>query len=191
MRRSTLTATICGCFVALALPALSLAAGAGGGVGGGGVGGVGGFGGFGGAHPGGMGIPAGTPGTGGISAPMINSYLYDRHFRELKLAGQVPAEPDKLPSGARIVQLRINGKLVPMALDTELGSGELEFPPDERYAEDLYKAVLTKSIAVVGDSAMRDRIIQAAGTSQPIEVEGKVFNATTPYFVVTGVEAAK
>ncbi|HUA33050.1 MAG TPA: hypothetical protein VMA09_05555 [Candidatus Binataceae bacterium] len=190
MHRSKLIATICGCVIALALCASSFAAGAGGG---GGVGGVGGIGGFGGAHGGGMmGIPGGAPGTGNVAPPTImNPYLYDRHFRELKLAGQVPAVPDKLPSGARIVQLRMDGKIIPMALDTELGSSELEFEPGERYAEELYTAVLTKSVAVVGDSALRERIIQAAGSSQPIEVEGKVFNSTTPYFVVTSVEAAK
>ena len=193
MRRSKLIATIGGCFIALALPAMSFAAGAGGGVGGagvGGIGGIGGMGGFGGGHAG-IGF-GGAPGGGAVAPPVIiNSYLYDRHFRELKLAGQVPAVPDRLPSGARIVQLRMEGKIIPMALDTELGSAELQFDPDERYAEDLYKAVLTKSVAVVGDAALRDRIVQAAGSSQPIQVEGKVFNATTPYFVVTSVEDAK
>ena len=154
-------------------------------------GGVGGGAPGGGMHVGGISGFTGAPSNGVGTLINMNTYLYDRHFRELKLAGQVPAVPEKLPSGARIVQLRVNGQNVPMALDSELGSGELEFEPGERYAEDLYKAVLTKSVAVVGDAQLRDRIIAAAGKSQPIEIEGAVFNTATPYFIVKSVEDAK
>jgi hypothetical protein len=154
-------------------------------------GGVGGGAPGGGMHVGGISGFSGAPSNGVGTLINMNTYLYDRHFRELKLAGQVPAVPEKLPSGARIVQLRVNGQSVPMALDSELGSSELEFEPGERYAEELYKAVLTKSVAVVGDAQLRDRIIDAAGKSQPIEIEGAVFNTATPYFIVKSVEDAK
>src|SRR5215469_5527933 len=169
----------------------------------GGVGGVGGVGGIGGV--GGMGGAAGVHGkvTGGFAGVnggqlggiMINPVpnLAVQEMRELKLAGQVPANPDRLPSGARIIQLKVNGRAVPMALDSELGGGQLEFNPGNQYGEELYHALLTKQIAVVGDEKLRDQILQAASAngSQALEVQGWVFNRTTPYFVVKSVEAAK
>jgi hypothetical protein len=174
MSRANLIGAAFGAAAALAIPAIAFAFGAGGGFGGG----VGGHAGIGAVGP---------------SAPNvnINPYLPDQRFRELKLAGQVPAIPEKLPSGSRIVQLVVNGQTIPMALDTEMGSADLDFDPDSRYAEDLYRAILTRNVAVVGDGELRQKIIDAAGKSQPIEVQGRAFNSTAPYFVVTSVEAAK
>jgi hypothetical protein len=151
-----------------------------GGIGGGAGGGMGGFGGIGGAHI----------GAGGFSAPSLpnmNSPTYTEHFRELNLAGQVPAIPAKLPSGARIVQLNVNGQMVPMAIDTEMGSGEVQFSPGYALTAELYHAVLTRRVEVVGDSELRDRILEAAGKNEPIEVEGYVFNSSTPYLVLRSV----
>jgi hypothetical protein len=172
----------------------------GGGFGGGGFGGVGGgFGGIGGVGAAGAhGNVAGGSYGGDLSSPggiMINPVpsLAPQEIRELKLAGQVPANPDRLPSGSRIIQLKVNGQMIPMALDTELGGGELKFDPGNEPGEQLYHSILTKQIAVVGDSKLRDQIVQAAAANgtQALEVQGWVFNQRTPYFVVKSVEAAK
>ncbi len=164
----------------------------GGGVGGGGFGGIGGI--VGGVHGNVTGGFAGVNGgqLGGIGV-MVVPNLAVQEMLELKLAGRVPANPDRLPSGSRIIQLKVNGQIVPMALDSELGGGKLEFNPGNQYGEELYHAVLTKKIAVVGDSKLRDQIVQAAAANgtQALEVQGYVFNRTTPYFVVKSVEAAK
>ncbi len=162
--------------------------------GGGGVGGIGGIAGIGGIH----GNPAG--GFAGVNGGQFNGIMINpvpnlavQEMRELRLAGQVPANPERLPSGARTIQLKVNGQFIPMALDSELGSGQLEFNPGNRYGEELYNAVLTKQIAVLGDSKLRNQIVQAAAanSTQPLEIQGYVFNRQTPYFVVKSVETAK
>jgi hypothetical protein len=200
--RATLAAALA-IIIATAYAPSAHAFGGAGGVGGvGGVGGMGGMGGMGGigaigaagvhGNPAGgfVGVNGGQ--LGGIGVMAVPN-LAVQEMRELKLAGQVPANPDRLPSGARIVQLRVNGQMVPMALDSELGSSDLEFNPGNRKAEDLYHALLTKQVAVIGDEKLRNQIVQAASENgtQALEIQGYVFNQTTPYFVVKSVEAAK
>jgi hypothetical protein len=162
---------------------------------GGGMGGIGGLGGIGGGVHGNVTGGFNGGGIGSSGGIMINPVpnLAVQEMRELRLAGQVPANPDRLPSGARIIQLKVNGQTVPMALDSELGGGQLEFNPGNQYGEELYHAMLTKQIAVVGDSKLRDQIVQAASANgtQALEVQGWVFNRMTPYFVVKSVQAAK
>jgi hypothetical protein len=200
--RATLAAALA-IIIATAYAPSAHAFGGAGGVGGvGGVGGMGGMGGMGGigaigaagvhGNPAGgfVGVNGGQ--LGGIGVMAVPN-LAVQEMRELKLAGQVPANPDRLPSGARIVQLRVNGQMVPMALDSELGGSDLEFNPGNRKAEDLYHALLTKQVAVIGDEKLRNQIVQAASENgtQALEIQGYVFNQTTPYFVVKSVEAAK
>ncbi|MGH7949576.1 MAG: hypothetical protein ACREQF_10150, partial [Candidatus Binataceae bacterium] len=67
-----------------------------------------------------------------------------QRFRDLQLIGRVPADKDKLPQGARLIRLRVNGKDVTMTLDTEESSADLTFDPNQRFARELYHAVLTK-----------------------------------------------
>jgi hypothetical protein len=190
--------TLVSAFAAILAIAYVPAAHAFGGVGGvGGIGGIGGLGGIGAAgvhgNPTGGFTGAGLNSPGGI---MINPApsLAPQEMRELRLAGQVPANPDRLPSGARIIQLRVNGQTVPMALDSELGGGgELEFDPGNESGQQLYHSILTKQIAVVGNSKLRDQIVQAAAANgtQPLEIQGYVFNQRTPYLVIKSVQAAK
>ena len=153
--------------------------------------------------PGGVGgIGAGGFTSGGIAAPGLspNNMVVpnlpgpQQRFRQLKLAGRIPTDPAKEPAGARIVRLSVNGEIVPMALDTETTSGELQFDPgDSNYGRQLYQAILTKPITVVGDERLRSEITEAASnTANPrvLKIDGYVFDRLSPYMVVRSVEDA-
>jgi len=75
-----------------------------------------------------------------------------------------------------------------MRLDTELQSAELQFDPNDNYARDLYQSILTKRVEVVGRQDLRDEIVRAADESKPLDVEGYVFDRTSPYLVVKSVK---
>jgi hypothetical protein len=110
-----------------------------------------------------------------------------QRYRDLTVVGRTPADPATLPQGARIVRLRVDGRLIPMAIDTELGIGELTFGTDQRYARELYEAILTKRVEVVGEEQLRKRIIWSADNNAPAEIRGYVFNPLKPYMVVRSV----
>jgi hypothetical protein len=178
----------------LTMASLANAQFAGGGFGGGGFGG-GGFSGAGiGAGVGAAAVTAGgIPGVSPGSMIVPNPPGASQRFRDLKIAGRIPADPAKLPSGARIVQLRVNGQTVPMALDTEVAnSGDLQFDPSYGYGRDLYRSMLSRPVTVVGDEALRNQIMQAASDpkSAPMEVDGYIFDRLSPYFVVRSVAEA-
>ena len=149
-------------------------------------------------------------GFGGISgAPALSSapglslgatmFVYSngaapQRFRELNMAGRVPADPLKLPKDAKIVTLRVNGQMISMALDAEAFRGELRFDPGSDYGRELYRSVLTKPIEVVGSADLRNQIAQAAATpptSKPIQIDGYVFDRLSPYLVLRSVSAAQ
>ncbi|HYL58144.1 MAG TPA: hypothetical protein VEU51_04690 [Candidatus Acidoferrales bacterium] len=159
---------------------------------GGGVGspGGGGFGGIGGV--------ASMPSAPGLSLSstmlILSPGAAPQRFRELNMAGRVPADPAKLPKDARIVTLRINGQTVPMALDAEAFRGELHFDPTSDYGRELYHSMLTKPIEVVGDENLRSQIAQVAASptgSKPIQISGYVFDRLSPYLVLRSVNVAQ
>jgi len=178
----------------IASASLASGFGAGGGMGGGGIGG-------GGIHGGGFGgVGAGAIGSVGRVSGLnpgvlaINPASAPQRYRELKVAGQVPADPTRLVNDARIVQLRVNGHIIPMALDTELVGGELQFLPNEAYGRDLYKAMMTRRIEVVGESNLRQEIVEAAsdpGNPKPLQVQGYVFDRLSPFLVLRSVSALR
>jgi hypothetical protein len=159
---------------------------------------------------GGAGGSVGGAGFGGISgAPALSSapglslgasmFVYSngaapQRFRELNMAGRVPADPLKLPKDAKIVTLRVNGQMISMALDAEAFRGELRFDPGSDYGRELYRSVLTKPIEVVGSADLRNQIAQAAANppaSKPIQIDGYVFDRLSPYLVLRSVSAAQ
>ena len=181
--------TLCGLAIAsiLALAATAMA------FPGGGVGGIGG-GGFGGGVPGGGhgsapsfglgGAPTSNPGISGLN-PV---YIMPQRFRDLNVVGRV-GEPESRKGGHdTIVRLRLDGRDIEMRLDTELHSGRLQFDPNEDYGRDLYQSILTKRVEVVGSQDLRDQIARAAEESKPLQVEGYVFDRTSPYLVVKSVK---
>jgi hypothetical protein len=116
-----------------------------------------------------------------------NTSLSAQRFRNLKVAGRIPVDEAKLPKDAKVVRLRVNGNTIAMRLDTEVASADLKFGPGQEYAKELYRSVLTKRIEVIGDAALRDQIVQAAAQSKIVEIEGYVFDRTSPYLVVRTV----
>ncbi len=175
----------------LALAAiLSLAAtasafpGGGVGVGGGGIGGAGG------------GVPAGRV-SGGITGAGVNPgvpltpyfTMQTQRFRDLNVTGRVGVKEGIVARNATIVHLSLDGHEFPMLLDTELQTAELQFDPNAAYARDLYRSILTKRIEVVGNQDLRDQIARAVEESKPLQIEGYVFDRTSPYLVVKSVKA--
>ena len=158
------------------------AVGGGGGFGGGGMSG-GGFAG-GGVHAGGLG---GMPGS--IGFPFIPGFeMMPQRFRDLNVTGMVGVKPGSQPLHSTTIRLTLDGHEIPMQLDTELQSAELQFNPDDSYARDLYRSILTKRVEVVGQENLRDQIAEAAEQSKPLQIEGYVFDKSSPYLVVKSVK---
>jgi hypothetical protein len=163
------------------------AVGGGGGSGAGGVSG-GGFAG-GGVHAGGLG---GITGPVSVGVPFIptsggSSAMSPQRFRDLNVTGRVGVKPGSQPLHSTTIRLTLDGHEIPMQLDTELQSAELQFNPDDTYARDLYRSILTKRVEVVGRQNLRDQIAEAAEQSKPLQIEGYVFDRTSPYLVVKSV----
>ncbi|HVA77229.1 MAG TPA: hypothetical protein VNF27_05005 [Candidatus Binataceae bacterium] len=112
-----------------------------------------------------------------------------QRFRDLNVVGDVGLKESDLPAGSRIVRLRVDGRDVYMRLDTELSSAVLQFDPNAGYAQELYRAILTKRIEVVGKQELRDQIMAAADKAHPLKVEGYVFDRTSPFLVVKSVSS--
>src|SRR5215472_1816111 len=179
-----------GLAIALALASVATASAFPGGA----VGGGGGFGGggiSGGGFAGG-GVRAG--GLGGITGPVSPGVpfrpgfeMMPQRFRDLNVTGRVGVKPGSQPLHSTTIRLTLDGHEIPMQLDTELQSAELQFNPDDSYARDLYRSILTKRVEVVGQENLRDQIAEAAEQSKPLQIEGYVFDRTSPYLVVKAV----
>lgn len=158
------------------------AVGGGGGLGAGGVSG-GGFAG-GGVHAGALGITG--PAIGFPYRPGFE--MMPQRFRDLNVTGRVGVKPGSQPLHSTMIRLSLDGHEIPMQLDTERQSADLQFNPDESYARDLYRSILTKRVEVVGQENLRDQIAEAAEQSKPLQIEGYVFDRSSPYLVVKSVK---
>ena len=140
-------------------------------------------------------------GLGGTSIPVTNLYIPTitsgnttyaaQRFRQINLVGRVPADEKTLPSGSRLVRLRVNGQLVTMRIEDETMSPDLTFDTNSPYSKDLYRAILTKRVEVVGDAAMRTRILDAVTQKQAIQIDGYAFDRLSPYLVLRSVSSAQ
>jgi hypothetical protein len=151
-----------------------------------------GIGGVGGINPG---VPSGIQINPGSSLNLGPSLSYNiprtpQRFRDLKLAGHVGVDPAKLPPDAKVVRLYLDGHNIPMRLDTELHSAEIQFAPEASYGRDLYRAILTKRVEVVGAADLRQALQSAADNHEQAEVEGYAFNLSSPYLVLREVRRA-
>lgn len=165
----------------------------GGAVGGGGGGGGFGAGGISGGGFAGGGVRAGGLGaiTGPVSVgvPFRPGYeMMPQRFRDLNVTGMVGVKPGSRPLHSTTIRLTLDGHEIPMRLDTELQSADLQFNPDDSYARELYRSILTKRVEVVGQENLRDQIAEAAAQSKPLQIEGYVFDRTSPYLVVKSVK---
>jgi hypothetical protein len=156
----------------------------GGGFAGGGIPGGGFVGG--GVRPGGLGAITGPVSVGVPFRPGFD--MMPQRFRDLNVTGRVGVKPGSQPLHSTTIRLSLNGHEIPMQLDTELHSAELQFNPEDSYARDLYRSILTKRVEVVGRENLRDQIAEAAEQSKPLQIEGYVFDKTSPYLVVKSVK---
>jgi hypothetical protein len=169
-------------FVTLAATVSVAPAGAalafGGGIGGGGFrGSMGGF----------AANPSGSIGSDAIGSDGIGSNAASiGPDGELAIAGRV-ATASMLPRGATLVRLRLNGRIIPMALDTEVANAELGANPANDYGKALYYSVLKKQMVVIGNAELCNQVAAAADSSKPLVLQGYVFDHTNPYFVVRSV----
>jgi hypothetical protein len=150
------------------------------------------------AFGGGMGVGGSTGSMGGLAPTSIGSIgsgnlgtdalglnaVSMGSSGELPIAGRVAAG-STLPQGATLVRLRVNGRIIPMALDTAVADAELGTNPTNDYNKALYNSVLQKQMVVIGDADLRDQIAAAADSSKPLLLHGYVFDHTSPYFVVS------
>jgi hypothetical protein len=175
-------------FVALAATVALAPAGAalalGGGAGGGSVSGLS-MGGFTAASIGNIGANAASvvqlPGSTLSANPDAVSAA--SYYGEIPVAGRVAAGPT-LPQGATLVQLRVNGRVIPMALDTKVPTAELDANPTNDNNKALYTSVLSKQMVVIGSAELLNQIATAADSSKPLVLQGYAFDRTSPYFVV-------
>src|SRR5207302_1516396 len=105
-----------------------------------------------------------------------------QRFQELKLSVSGKVATGLLPPEAKIVRLRVDGRDIPMMLDPEVYTGDVEFG-SQAYARQLYDSILTRPIDVIGDEFMLTRIKQAADAEKPLPVSGYVWNPDAPYIV--------
>jgi hypothetical protein len=177
-------AVLAGLLVTIVLPfTYASTAHSAGGVGGGVGGGMGGIGGGGMPGIGGGGLPAAN-----VASGLGPIFRMPQRFRDVNVAGQVGVDQSKLPATATIIRLRLDGRDIPMRLDTELQGADLQFDPHEGYARDLYQSILTKRVEVVGDQDLRDEVARAAETDKPLRIEGYVFDRTSPYLVLKSIK---
>jgi hypothetical protein len=151
-------------------------------------------------------FPAGGIGGAGVGGPMRNipriggtpsaanpasmAPVFERPQRirdHLNVTGLVGISEKKPISSGPIVRLGLDGRDIPMRLDTELDGVELQFDLNENYARDLYQSILTKRIEVVGSQELRDQIAQAADQWKPLAIQGYIFGRTSPILVVKAV----
>jgi hypothetical protein len=150
-------------------------------------------------------FPAGGIG-GGVGGPLRNipmmggrtsaanpasmAPVFERPQRirdHLNVTGLVGISAKKPISSGPIVRLGLDGREIPMRLDTDLDGVELQFDLNENYARDLYQSILTKRIEVVGAQELRDQIVQAAALWKPLAIQGYIFGRTSPILVVKAV----
>lgn len=142
-----------------------------------------------------VGAPSGIQANPGSSMnlglpPVFNITRTPQRFRNLNLVGRVGIPAGKLPPGAKVVRLELDGREIPMRLDTELHSAEIQFAPEADYGRDLYRAILTKRVYVVGAADLREALRSAADRREQAEIHGYAFDLSSPYLVLKSVKAA-
>jgi len=192
--------TMAGFAAALTLAATAARAagpgGAGGGMGGiGGIGGIGAMGirGFAFNPPaistGGKGSTAGTgPMTYGMQ-PLTFPINDPNHYHEIKLVGRFAKDESGLTIDQQIVRMRVDGRTIPMSINGDDMCNSLQLDQGDELGQNLYRLILSRQLQVVGDQKLRTQIANAAAanSSKPIQVDGFVYDRTTPYLVLVSV----
>jgi len=189
--------TMAGFAAALTLAATAASAAGPGGAGGG-MGGIGGIGAMGirgfafnppAISTGGKGSTAGTgPMTYGMQ-PLTFPINDPNHYHEIKLVGRFAKDESGLTIDQQIVRMRVDGRTIPMSINGDDMCNSLQLDQGDELGQNLYRLILSRQLQVVGDQKLRTQIANAAtaNSSKPIQVDGFVYDRTTPYLVLVSV----
>jgi hypothetical protein len=87
------------------------------------------------------------------------------------------------------VRMRVDGRDIPMSINGDAMSDNLQFDQGDELGQILYRLILSKRLEVVGDQKLRTQIANeaAANPSKPVVVDGFVYDRMTPYLVLVSV----
>jgi hypothetical protein len=113
------------------------------------------------------------------------------HYHEIKLIGRFAKDESGLTIDQQTVWMRVDGRTIPMAINGDAMSNSLQLDQGDELGQTLYRLILSRQLQVVGDEKLRAQIFQAAAANpanaRPIEVDGFVYDRTTPYLVLVSV----
>ena len=111
------------------------------------------------------------------------------HYHEIKIVGRLARDESGFSIDRQIVRMRVDGRDIPMSINGDAISENLQFDQGDELGQDLYRLILSKRLEVVGDQKLRTQIAKAAAAnpSKPVVVDGFVYDRMTPYLVLVSV----
>ncbi len=111
------------------------------------------------------------------------------HYHEIKLIGRLAPDESGLTVDQQIVRMRVDGREIPMSINGDATSNNLQLDQGDELGQVLYRLILSKQLQVVGSQKLRTEIANAAAAnpSKPIQVDGFVYDRMTPYLVLVSV----
>jgi hypothetical protein len=128
----------------------------------------------------------------GIALPSVPFPTNDPdHYHQVKIIGRLAKDVSGLTIDQQTVWMRLDGQTIPMAINGDTLSNSLQLDQGDELGQTLYRLILSRELKVVGDQRLRAQIFQAAAANpanaRDIEVDGFVYDRTTPYLVLVSV----
>ena len=129
---------------------------------------------------------------GGFAMPGVPFPTNDPdHYHQVKIIGRLAKDVSGLTIDQQTVWMRLDGQTIPMAINGDTLSNSLQLDQGDELGQTLYRLILSRQLQVVGDQRLRAQIFQAAAANpanaRDIEVDGFVYDRTTPYLVLVSV----
>ena len=123
------------------------------------------------------------------SQPLVFPTNDPDHYHEIKIVGRLARDESGFTIDRQIVRMRVDGRDIPMSINGDAISENLQFDQGDELGQDLYRLILSKRLEVVGDQKLRTQIAKAAAAnpSKPVVVDGFVYDRMTPYLVLVSV----
>jgi hypothetical protein len=111
------------------------------------------------------------------------------HYHEIKIVGRLANDESGFSIDRQIVRMHVDGREIPMSIDGNAMSDNLQFDQGDELGQTLYHLILSKRLEVVGDQKLRTQLASAADAnpSKPVVVDGFVYDRVTPYLVLVSV----
>ena len=111
------------------------------------------------------------------------------HYHEIKIVGRLAKDESGFSIDRQIVRMHVDGREIPMSIDGNAMSDNLQFDQGDELGQTLYHLILSKRLEVVGDQKLRTQLASAAAAnpSKPVVVDGFVYDRVTPYLVLVSV----